>query len=449
MFARLLILWVRVRDSLWFLPGLLTLAGAILAMAVTEVERAGFIAAAASDSWLFSGGVEGARGVLGAIAGGLITVTGVVFSVTIVALQLASSQFTPRVLRDFTADRGNQLVLGVFIGTFTYTLLVLRTVRSATGQDDVFVPRLGVAIALGLVLVSIGFLIYFIDHSARSIQVSSILDGVTRRTLRDVQRLFPDQIGEEDDSDAPDPRRPDVPGHAVTAATSGYLQAVDGDALLKEGERNDLVIAMEPQIGRYILAGQPLAIVWPPDRLDDEVIRHVRTAFVIGPERTPEQDIEFGIIEVSDIAVKALSPGINDPTTAFHCIDHLAQILLELGTRRAPEPVRSQRGRAHFIARSPTFERAVGLAYDQILHFGADNPAVVKKLLESLTALADLLPPRRRSALAAAARAVLRSARTSLQDAGELASVEKLAGRLATGERSPHSAPGVTGLEPP
>ncbi|MBA2243389.1 MAG: DUF2254 domain-containing protein, partial [Gemmatimonadetes bacterium] len=172
MLARLTMVWVKVRDSLWFLPALLTLLASGLAMLVVELEKRGVLALGDSDHWLLGGGAEGARGVLSAIAGGLITVTGVVFSVTIVALQLASSQFTPRVLRNFTADRSNQLVLGVFIGTFTYTLLVLRTVRSPTPDQEAFIPRIAVALAVGLVLLSIAFLIFFINHAARSIQVS-------------------------------------------------------------------------------------------------------------------------------------------------------------------------------------------------------------------------------------------------------------------------------------
>ncbi|HEU0302351.1 MAG TPA: DUF2254 family protein [Longimicrobium sp.] len=203
MLARLRLAWTKVRDSLWFLPCVMTLAGAVLAIAITQAARRGAFDVEVLRSWVFGGGVDGARGVLEAIAGGLITVTGVVFSVTIVALQLASTQFTPRVLRNFTADRGNQLVLGVFIGTFTYTLLVLRTVRSADDGESPFVPRVAVTLAVVLVLVAIGFLIFYINHSARSIQVAAILGRVARRTIGDVRRLFPEQIGYADEAAPP------------------------------------------------------------------------------------------------------------------------------------------------------------------------------------------------------------------------------------------------------
>ena len=411
MLARLHLIWTKVRDSLWFLPGVLTLVGAVLAITVTQAEQRGAFEGSMLRSWIFGGGVDGARGVLEAIAGGLITVTGVVFSVTIVALQLASSQFTPRLLRNFTADRGNQLVLGVFIGTFTYTLLVLRTVRSADEGEDPFVPRVAVTLAVVLVLVAIGFLIFYINHSARSIQVAAILERVTRRTLGDVHRFFPEQIGHADEAEPGDPRPPEQPSATVAADSAGYLQAVDGRSLFRLGKGRRLVIAMEPAIGDFVLPGQPLASVSPPGAVDDEVCRQVRKAFLLGPERTPEQDVEFGIVEISDIAIKALSPGINDPTTAHRCIDRLSEILLELGTRAPTRPWRTEEGHVHYLARHTTFERAVGLAFDQIRHFGADNPGIAGKLLETLTRLESLVPLSRRPVLAAQAEAVRERAR--------------------------------------
>ncbi|HEV2149262.1 MAG TPA: DUF2254 domain-containing protein [Longimicrobiaceae bacterium] len=428
MLARLTMVWVKVRDSLWFLPGVLTLAAAGIAVALTEAERGGDLLPELGPSWIFAGRAEGARGVLSAIAGGLITVTGVVFSVTIVALQLASSQFTPRVLRNFTADRANQLVLGVFIGTFAYTILVLRTIYGGADGEEGFVPRVAVTGAVLLVMVSIGCLIFFISHAARSIQVSAILDRVAMETLRDVQRLFPDQVGHADEVEVPDPRPPEHDSAPVTAAESGYLQAVDSAALFQLGERGGRVIAMVPQMGDFVVAGEALASVAPPEAVDDELVAGVRTAFVLGPERTPEQDVEFGIIEISDIAVKALSPGINDPTTAMHCIDRLGEILLAFGARRPPRARRTEHGVVHFIARYTTFERALGLAFDQIAHFGASNPAIPKRLLNVLGKLEALLPERHHGTVRAQVDAVLRLSRGALDDPAHAAAVERAAG---------------------
>ncbi|MDQ3606095.1 MAG: DUF2254 domain-containing protein [Gemmatimonadota bacterium] len=437
MLARLTMVWVKIRDSLWFLPALLTLLASGLAVLVVELEKRGVLALGDSDHWLLGGGAEGARGVLSAIAGGLITVTGVVFSVTIVALQLASSQFTPRVLRNFTADRSNQLVLGVFIGTFTYTLLVLRTVRSPAPDQEAFIPRIAVALAVGLVLLSIAFLIFFINHAARSIQVSVILERVTRLTVQHTEKLFPETVGRPSEEEQLPEEMQQAEIAAVSARQAGYLQAVDGKSLFELGESKRLVIRMERHIGEFVLPGQRLASVWPAELLDEEVTKGIHQAFVLGPERTPEQDVEFGIIEIADIAVKALSPGINDPTTALHCLDRLGEVLLSLGTRFPPPDVRTREGHVHFIACHLGFERAVGLAFDQIRHYGSDNPSVAKKMLDVLTSLERLVPEARRAPLRAQAERVLEEAREGIRNPPDLLAVERVPdrSRSAAGRR--------------
>jgi uncharacterized membrane protein len=235
---------------------------------------------------------------------------------------------------------------------------------------------------------------------------------VAGRTIGDVRRLFPEQIGHADAASPPDPRPADQQSVTVPAQSAGYLQAVDDRSLFRLGKGRRLVIAMEPHIGDFVVPGQALASISPPGEVDEEVFRQVRKAFLLGPERTPEQDVEFGIVEISDIAIKALSPGINDPTTAYRCIDRLSEVLLEMGTRAPPAPWRTEEGHVHYLARHPTFERAVGLAFDQIRHFGASNPGIVRKLLEVFTRLASLVPPSRREILHAQLAAVVGDART-------------------------------------
>ena len=423
--------WARVRDSLWFVPTLAVLAGTALAVLAVQLpsprSESRFV-----SMWLFGGGAEGARGVLTAIAGSLITVTGTVFSVTIVALQLASSQFTPRLLRSFVADRVNQGVLGVFIGTFTYTLLVLRTIRSTTGADDSFVPQVGVSIALILLLVSIGALIVFIDHAAQSIRAPVILHRETERALAHVAVLFPERVGEPEASDdVPDPDAPSGPPGLVVAAQGGYLQAIHAEDLWRIGSQRrgaPITIRMELHIGAFAFPGKPIASVWPADAADDATVAAIREAFVFAFERTPEQDVELGIVELSDIAVKALSPGINDPTTAMQCIDRLLELLASLAARRKPAAWRrSPDGSVHLRVRETTFERAAGLAFDQIRHFGAGNPTIAKKLLESLGDLGRVAPPALRPAVVQQIEAVLRAARREVADPIDLAAIERLA----------------------
>ena len=187
--------WARVRDSLWFLPSLAVLVGSVLAVVAVEIETPRAESRFAWV-WLFGGWAEGARGVLTAIGGSLITVTGTIFSVTIVAVQLASSQFTPRLLHSFVADRVNQAVLSVFIGTFTYTMLVLRTIHSTVGGRETFVPQVGVTLALVLLMVSVAALFVFTNNAAQSIRASVILARETQRTLAQIAELFPEHMGE-------------------------------------------------------------------------------------------------------------------------------------------------------------------------------------------------------------------------------------------------------------
>lgn len=315
----------RLREGLWLLPTALTVGAVVLAAATVELDRR-LLADRRADFYLaFGGGAEGARGVLTAIGSTVITVTGVIFSVTIVALQLASSQFTPRVLRGFVGDRANQLVLGVFIATFTYTLLVLRTIRSEAEDQQLFVPSISVAMAIGLALVSIGLLIFFIHHVSRSIQASTIIDRATRDTRRIVDRVLPDpaqrdpaQRDPAHRADSPaSPPAPTEPPATVAAARGGYIQAVDEDALFELARRAQATIRMERQVGDHVLRGAPLISVWSAQRVPDDATEVVQQAFTVGPERTLADDLELGVRQLSDIALRALSPSLNDPTTAM------------------------------------------------------------------------------------------------------------------------------------
>ncbi|HUF30573.1 MAG TPA: DUF2254 domain-containing protein [Gemmatimonadaceae bacterium] len=452
--TRIGLLWSGARDSLWFVPALSTAIAFALAVVIVRVDSA-WNASGTLDRILFSGGADGARGVLTAVAGSLITVTGVVFSVTVVALQLASSQFTPRVLRGFMADPANQIVLGIFIGTFTYTVMILRTVTGAGDNRAAFVPELGVTVAILLVLVSIGALIYFINHAARSVQAAVILTRETQHALKRMDHLFPRDFGEPDAA-LPVPRAPTVPAAMVLAADSGYLLAVHADSLFDLAEDRRLTIRMDVPVGGFVIAGEAIASVWPASAADRAAIEAVRDAFVLGEERTPDQDVDLGIIVISDIAVRALSPGVNDPTTAMLCIDRLSELLVRLGTSREPLAARtSSSGDLRFLARMSSFEHAVGLAFDQIRHYGAGNPTIAMKLFDSLRRIAELVPAGRRGSLAAQAEMLHEHASTASMSTGDRQSVEHVAaacfaalvgddGSQGVERNAAHSAPRAT-----
>ncbi len=413
--ARIATIWDELSESLWLIPFLLTILAVGLALLTIQVDATLLAGRNADPFWTFGGGVEGARGVLSTIATGIITVTGVVFSVTIVALQLASSQFTPRVLRNFTADRGNQVVLGVFIGTFTYSLLVLRSIRSSSPDQTAFVPSLSITVAMILALISIGFLIFFIGHTARSIQAWAIVHRSTKDALRAVDKLFPESLGRPVPRHAAKVPAPTTPAAVVAAEKGGYLQNVGEDALSDLARKHHFTVKMEPHVGDFVLPGQSLATVWPEGAVDEEARRATCRAFVIGPSRTADQDVEFSIGQLVDMAVKALSPGVNDPTTARKCIDGLGEILVVMGNRAMPEVLRTDHdGRLLFIARRTTYDRAVALSFDEIRHFGTGNPSVAAHLLRVLGQIAMLVPPERRSALVRQGALVVAAARRQI-----------------------------------
>lgn len=323
------------------------------------------------------------------------------------------------------------MVLGVFIGTFTYGVLVLRTVRSDEAAGGAFIPRLAITVAVALLLVCVGALIYFINHVATEIHVTSILGRIARKTMGNVHELFPEHLGRADPEPPPDPRLPEHDSVPVRAAQAGYIQKVDEDRLFRLGERKRIVIGMEPKIGDYVLPGKELASVWTQEPLDDELEKAIREAFVVGPERIPEQDVEFGIIQISDIAIKSLSPSVNDPTTAVRCIDRLAEILTEFGARKPPEARRTRDGRVRFVASYTTFERAVKVAYDDIRHFGAPVPLIAEHLLDTLGAIAERVTEGRGEPLLDQARAVLHTARREIDSPRDLEAVERAAKRIA------------------
>ena len=394
--ARLRTLWLDMVDSLWFVPAVLTLVAAGLAILLVNINDVILRGLDPTTRWwAFGGSAEGAAGVLSAIASGIITVTGVVFSVTIVALQLASSQFTPRVLRQFTADRANQIVLGVFIGTFTYTLLVQRTLRSGNGTPE-FVPNVAVTGAVILALVSIGFLIFFINHAARSIQASVIINTVTEDTIEAIHDVFPDTTVAAGEpllsADELTAGRPDPP-RTVAVRKAGYIQSIDEGSLAQIARQRQLLVRMDVEIGRYVLPGDDVMSVWPGDDVDDAAEDGLRDALVLGLERTKHSDPKFGVIELMDIAVKAMSPSVNDPTTALNAIDRLGEILLDFAwRRRGDRMMTSPDGRPLVIIRRPQLRDTVGIAFDQIRHYASGNPTIAIAMVRLLGRLARLSP---------------------------------------------------------
>jgi uncharacterized membrane protein len=425
--VRLGILWERISGSLWLVPALCTIVAVILAAVSVELDRR-LLAAGRVDLYLaFGGGAEGARGVITAIGSTVITVTGVIFSVTIVALQLASSQYSPRVLRSFMRDWSNQVVLGVFIGVFAYTLLVLRTVRSASDDGESFVPSLSVAIAIGLAFVSIGFLIYFIHHVARSIQAAVIIDRAVHDTCTVAERLFPPT---EESAEWPPVASSVALGQpaTITATDAGYIQAIDEDALFHLACQRQVTLRIERRIGEHLLPGTVLASVWPADSPPDDLMDAVRAAFVVGSERTLFNDPELGVRQVTDIALRALSPSLNDPTTAMICFDRLAETLVLVGRCRTPPSVRRREGAA-LVIRRQAFDDLVTCVFGLTRHAAAADPNVALHVVRTLACIGESVRPEHRPILARQVAALLATVEVTLHLPVDVEPVREAAAR--------------------
>jgi uncharacterized membrane protein len=379
--------------SFWFLPALIVIASVALALVLVNVGDD--IDSYFAQRWphFFGAGPSGARELLATVAIAMVTIAGVVFSITIVALSLASSQYSSRVLSSFMRDHGNQAVLGIFVGVFAYCIMVLRTVR---GEDEgMFVPVLAVTFALALAFVGMAVFIYFIHHIATSIQATHLLNTVTDETLHAVDHLFPEGVGEEEPHEPPLPPGPWKP---VYSDETGYIQRLDTDGLLNWAHRRHTVVRMEYVIGQFVIESTLLASVLGNDA-DDSDRRALSELYVIGRHKTIEQDAAFGICQIVDIALRSLAK--NESTTAVMCVDHLTALLVRLTDRRIESHFRGRDGQVRLVTRGPTHADMIAEAFDQIRNNAGGNIAVLEGMFGALRLLADRTrsPARRRTLL--------------------------------------------------
>lgn len=432
-FTKLRHRWRDMRSSFWFMPAVILLSAVALATGLIAIDTTLDLPVVKRWPLLFGAGADGSRGLLTAVASSMITVAGVVFSITIVALSLTSSQYTSRVLRNFMRDRNNQMVLGVFVGIFAYCLVVLRVIRG--GDEGAFVPSLAVLGGLILAFVGIGFLIFFIHHISMSIQASSIIAAAASETLSAIERLFPEGLGEDADEAADDQSMPSQPNRewvAVPSRKTGYIESVDGDMLLAFARERETILRMERGIGEFIVEGTPLISVVGLDASDEDSVEKLSAAYVIGRHRTVEQDASFGIRQIVDVALKALSPGINDTTTAVMCVDYLEAILVRLVERRIAAPRRLDNGELRLIARGPSFESLLSEALDQIRQNAAGNVAILTRLLQALETIArQTTIARRRRALIEQADLIVALAESTIMSAHDRAGIKTVMGRLS------------------
>lgn len=392
----------RLNQSFFFIPSLMTIAAIILSQILVGVDRS--IGDDSLPSWLGST-VESARSILSAVAGGTITAASVVFSLTLVAVQVAGSQFSPRALRGIFEDRFQKLVMGIVVGTFSYSLFVLRDVRTVSIDDDrAFIPQLSVSVGLLLAMLSILSLLASIDHTAKSLQVGTIADRILDDTMRTIERNFSSRANDEKTSmlvNAPStaPSRPlptdrgvsqpPINARAVSADSSGWITQISVRELLRSLPELGRAIIVAP-VGTYVSAGMPLCHVWPVQDADIERVEDdIRDAFAIGKNRTMQQDVGFGLLQLNDIALRALSPGVNDPGTAEDVIVRQGEIITKLyGRDLGPSSVNVD-GKEVFRSTDVIYDDYVHLAFDPLRHYARESPSVLAVMARTLGEIAD------------------------------------------------------------
>jgi uncharacterized membrane protein len=379
--------WDSLLAGLWFVPTLMTLGGFALSIATINIDRSLPYDWAKWVDWLWAGGAAGAHQVLSVIAGSMVTVGGVVFSVTIVALTLASQQFGPYLLRHFTQDRGNQVTLGTFIATFVYCLMILRHIR-----EGAFLGDLSVFCGILLALASVGVLIYFIHHVAVLIHAESLIAAVGGELSRVIEERYPPEAAQSPETETPpEPELPENPkdeARRIAARGSGYIRAIFYDELMRLAEAGDLLIRLERRPGDFVVREETLAQVWPAERCHQRLAAGIGAAIMVGPRRKARQDAKYDIDRLVQISLRALSPGINDTLTALICVDWLGAGLSRLAERGLPlRHFYDGRKRLRLIAQQPAFPEMADAAFNEIRQY-ATLP-VIFRLLETIPRIAE------------------------------------------------------------
>jgi uncharacterized membrane protein len=378
-----------LRGALWPVPAAAVLLAIALALGLPEVDRHLQEGPGEPLTFVFGGGPSAARSVLSAIATSLISVTTLLFSLTIVTLQLASSQYSPRLLQTFVRDRVVQACLGILLGTFVFALVVLRSVRSADDSDDTtFVPRLSVTVALLLTLFSVGALVAFLSHQSRQLRVETMLRDVHVEAGATLGRLTREQA----DDEQPDIDLPPVPAGAwpLCARHSGFLVQVTEAPLLAAARDAGVVLRLIPRPGESVLAGVPVAWAWrdgPGGEPSTEALEDALAgALVVGYERADRGDPSYGLRKLVDIAARALSPGINDPTTAVHALSHVSDLLGLVAQRTTwHRRLADDDGTLRLLAPSWDFPTLLSQAVTQPRAYGATDPGVADRLFALLS----------------------------------------------------------------
>ena len=368
-----------VSETFWLLPAAIVAALIALAAGLVQLDRTDLLPRWLIDGpFVYNGGGTGARTLLGAVASSTIGVAGTVFSITIASLSLAAGQMGPRLLRNFVRDRGNQVTLGLFLGTFSYALTVLRSVRTHTEGE--FVPHLSLSVGIALAFVCVGMLVFFVGHTARRINVDTVIDLVSDELTGAIRRLTSEEA-------PPAATAPALPADAVAVADPrrGYLQHLDAERLADWAAGQGATVRLLVRPGDYVFPGAPIALVAPAH---DGAAAAIRRATALDAQRVSREDLEFAIRQLVEVAVRALSPGINDPHTAMSVLDRLGAALCDLAPRHFAVGEWRRDGRIVLIAPAIDYDGLADAMFHLIRQNAAGSPPVMMRMLEVLAAVA-------------------------------------------------------------
>lgn len=428
---KLLFFWKELTATFWFIPVLIIGMAVFLSVGLVSLDN---ITSIPQEGWIrffLVNSSDSARSILSTISGAMIGVAGTVFSVTLVALTLASSQFGPRLIKKFMYVRLNQVVLGTYISTYLYCLLVLNAIKDSNGYT--FIPSISILVAIFAALTNIILLIIFIHQIAVSIQADKIISDISGFLTKQVETLFPDKMGNDFKEEKDFEEGPAISNYKknipLKSSKGGYLQYIDSEVLIQIITSNDSLLKLNHRPGSFLVKGEEIGVLYSNKDWSEESTGELLNQFVFGKTKTSQQDLEFSIHQMVEIAARALSPGVNDPYTAIACIDNLTATMCYLAEAKFPSKYRvDEDGNLRVIADVLDFEGVLDAAFNQIRQFSEGSTAVIIRLVEALiTILHFTRRESHKKAVIYHAKMVLRLGQETIKEKNDLNDLEKRA----------------------
>ena len=421
---KIIFFWEELLASFWFVPVLIIGLSIFLSIGLVSLDSSVNLSYEGWIRYFLVNSSDSARSILSTISGAMIGVAGTVFSVTLVALTLASSQFGPRLIKNFMYVRLNQVVLGSYISTYLYCLLVLNAVQD--NNNFIFIPSISILVAICAAILNIILLIIFIHKIAVSIQADNIISDISDVLTKQMHKLFPEKMGYKLKEDKVFSESEILSAYntqtSIKSSEAGYIQYVDNEVLMETVTENDALIKLHHRPGSFLVENTEIGVVFSNKNLEDTSLAKIENQFIIGKTKTSQQDIEFSIDQMVEIASRALSPGVNDPYTAITCIDNLTNILCYLAQAKFPSKYRvDENKKLRVIADVIDFEGVLDVALNQIRQFSGGSTAVIIRLMESMkTILIFTKKPSHKKAIIKHAEMIYRQGKESIKEENDL-----------------------------